>query len=129
MIRFFVLITALIILVNCGSFHNQKTISLKDGRDVTVFFDIEKIESGEDVLFVEYTSEVLVRKESTVENEVTEIWSALETLAESKRVEEAIIKYQYPSGESNGSGKKLYEALLFTADFTETGNWTIRKVD
>ena len=129
MIRYFIFLLTFLFLANCGSFHNQTTIQLSEGRTAAVFFSSEKTDTGERIFVVEFTNEGLVTKESQAENDVIEIWDGIKAVAEKEQIDEAVIKYRFRTGELDKEGKQVFEGLLFTADRTESGRWAIRKVE
>ena len=123
------MVLAFAILVNCGSFHNQKTVKLKSGRQAKVFVGTEISDSGVPVLIVEHENDVPVRKEADIENEILEIWQFVKSEAEAQQIHEAVIKYSFVTTERGHDGKKEGGVVLFTADLTESGRWSIRKVE
>lgn len=113
----------------CGADDGQKTVSLRDGRNVTVYYEPEQGDAGENILIVEFRNDIKIVREATAERDVFDIWMGLSSEAGRFEAEEALIKYRYPTGDKNKEGKEIYDLLLFTADRTETGSWTIRRVN
>lgn len=129
MIRNLLFITGFLILLNCGSFQTQTDIRFKDGRIGTVFLEYQDSDSGEKILIADYTNEAAVQKESDIERDVIEIWSAVEKVETKEGVEEALLRYRYFTGHHSEAGKDIFEMILFTADLTESGKWSIKRVD
>ena len=123
------LICGILVLSGCKGLEGQKTLRLRDGSEVDVFFELDSTDSGERILVADFRNDKKIRKEVTAEREVYDIWTALSEQAERLDAEEGLIKYRYPTGAKNEDGKNIYELLLFSADRTETGRWTIRRVN
>lgn len=124
-----VLILGFSILTGCAIPNDKKTVALRDGRKVTVFFEIEETSSGDKIFVVDFKNDNRIRREITAEREVFDIWKELSGEADRLRIDEGLIHYRYSTGEMNREGKVVYELLLFSADKTETGRWAIRKVN
>lgn len=124
-----ILVSALFFLTGCGGADGQKQVTLRNGKKVTVHFEIEETEAGAKIFVADFKNDELVRKEVTAEREVFDIWTSLSKEADRYDAEEALIKYRYSTGSKSREGKDIYELLLFAADRAETGRWEIRRVN
>ena len=112
----------------CGSFHDQKKVRLRDGREITVSYGTEIVNTGERIFVVEFRNDSLVRRVRTIENDVYDIWHSISGEAEKEAVEEALIRYSFFTGRQNDQGQGIYESRLFSAERTEAGKWSLRKL-
>lgn len=120
-----------IIIFGCSNSisDNEKIVKFSDGKSVKINYEIRDIEDNEKVLVVEYKNEEKVTKEKTVENQVLEIWKAVENEANKLEIEEGIIKYEYFAGENKKTKEAVFKPILFSAEKIENGTWKIRKVN
>ncbi len=129
--RKIVLLVISIFIFGCSkqNLNNEKVIKLSDGKNIKINLEIKEIEDGQKGLLVEYKNEEKVIKENTLEDEVLEIWKAVESEAEKLEVEEGVIKYSYRIGNKKDTNEPVYEIKLFSAEKIENGTWKIRKVN
>lgn len=134
--RKIVLLAISILIIGCsnqtfnnGEFNNEKVIKLSSGKTINVKLEIKEIEDGEKGLLVEYKNDEKIVKVKTLENEVLEIWKAVEPEANKLEVEEGVIKYSYLIGKTKDTNEPVYEEKLFSAEKIENGTWKIRKVN
>ena len=118
-----------LLAVSCESAEqNQKTITLKSGKAVEVFFKIDEAAESEPILAVDCKTNEVIVAEKDVEYDVLEIWEAVGSEADKIGLTEGIIRYRFFSGEKSDDGIPIYTGLLFTAEKTENGRWKIDKI-
>ena len=129
--RKIVLLVISIFIFGCSkqNLNTEKVIKLSDGKNIKVNLEIKEIEDGQKGLLIEYKNEQKVIKEKTLEDEVLEIWKAVESEAEKSEVEEGVIKYSYRIGKKKDTNEPVYDIKLFSAEKIENGTWKIRKVN
>lgn len=127
-----ILLTFSLLLAGCALFgpRNQKTVNLSSGTTAEVFFEKQLSPEKEEVLVVDYKTDLKVISEKTVERDVREIWDAVEVEADRLSIVEAVIRYRLLEGEEyeNGQTVKKYTGLLFAAEKIENGTWKIDKI-
>ena len=70
-----------------------------------------------------------ILKEEKVEEQVLEIWKKLETTANMRELDEALIATKYFIGKDEKTGKDNFQHFLFEAEKIENETWKIRKVN
>ncbi len=129
LLRIAVLISVFTILNGCANPEGRKTVELRDGRKVAVFFEIAETAAGDRIFVADFRNDNRIRKEITAEREVFDIWKEMSREADRLQIEEGLIHYRYSTGKRKREGTMIYELLLFSADRTETGRWAIRRVN
>ena len=104
----------------------RKQITLSNGKTVEVI--LEKQTDPEPILSVDIKADEIVFREDQVEKEVLEIWSQLESEAEKKELDEALIKYRFKTDHISDKGKPIYGGLIFEATKIRAGKWRIKSV-
>lgn len=133
--RKIVLLAISILLFSCSNqnfnndFNNEKIIKLSSGKTIKVKLDIKDIEDDKKGLLIEYKNDEKIIKVKTLENEVLEIWKAVEEDVNKLDLKEGVIKYSYLIGKTKDTDEPVYEDKLFSAEKIENGTWKIRKVN
>jgi hypothetical protein len=107
----------------------EKLVKFSNGKRATVNYEFKDVPDEKSILIVEYRNNENIIKEKTVEDEVLEIWKAMEEEADKSETEEGIIKYVYLAGKSEKTKKDVFRTLLFTTEKIENGTWKIQKVN
>ncbi len=129
MYRLKAFVVCFLILGNCANFQSQKTIRFDDGRAATIFFNTRLADSGEKVFVVDFRNERNVTTAAEVERDVIEIWDDVKQEANSSEAAEGVINYSYSTGEKDKEGNKIFAGIIFIADRTESGEWSIKRAD
>lgn len=108
---------------------NEKTVKLRNGKTIKINLEIKENEANEKVLFAEYKNLEKIIKEKTIEDEVLEIWKAVEQEADKLEIREGVIKYTYLVGKTKNTNEAVFVEKLFSAEKIENGTWKIRKVN
>lgn len=126
-----ILLTISILIFGCSNqtFNNEKNVKLADGKTIKVLMEIKEPEEDKKGLLVEYRNDEKIIKEKTLEDEVLEIWKAVEEDADKLEITEGVVKYSYLVGKTKDTNEPVYEQKLFSAEKIENGTWKIRKVN
>ncbi len=128
---FLLAISISILIFGCSNqtFNKEKTIKLSSGKTIKVKLEIKDIEDGRKGLLIEYKNDEKVIKAKTLEDEVLEIWKAVEEDADKLEISEGVIKYSYLIGKTKDTNEMVYEEKLYSTEKIENGTWKIRKVN
>ncbi len=126
-----ILLAISIFIIACSkqTFNNEKNVKLADGKTIKVLMEIKEPEEDKKGLLVEYRNDEKIIKEKTLEDEVLEIWKAVEEDADKLEITEGVVKYSYLVGKTKDTNEPVYEQKLFSAEKIENGTWKIRKVN
>lgn len=132
MVKIILLITLSVFFINCAAEKNsnQKTINVSSGKTIEILFETHTSPENGTVFLVECATAEKIVKEETIENDILEIWSQVEKIADNQELNEAFIKYKFEveSFNEKGEPEQISTLALFTAEKMENGKWKIDKI-
>ncbi len=129
--RFLTVVISAFLFLNCSELNSgsKHEIKFADGRKAEVTLDFVKESKEKEILHVTFTKDEQVIKIADADQEVNEIWPQVQSEAEKKEINEALIKYVFIAEFEEASRKPVYQILLYDAERIENGSWKIVRVN
>ena len=110
--------------------NNHRSIKVSSGKNIEIYFEKHDLAENYSILLVECETEKTIAKEAEIEKDVAEIWTNIESIADEQKLEEATIKYKFPTEDVNEKGEmeKVYVISVFAAERMENSKWKIDKI-